>query len=77
MTQSEFTMLLFPILLSMLRSRIPRLLDQPALLAHTVYQTVIFDDSIREGGFDIDSVSLNEWARHATWEGTCWNTAQE
>ena len=53
-------MLLFPILLGLLRSRIPHLLDTPALLAHTVYQTVVFDDTVRENGFDITSVSVNE-----------------
>jgi len=63
-------MLLFPILLGLLRSRIPHLLDTPALLAHTIYQTVVFDDTIRENGFDIASVSLNE-SRDVTepWEG--------
>ncbi|ORX39873.1 TIP-1 family-domain-containing protein [Kockovaella imperatae] len=68
--KSEFTMLLFPILLGMLRSRIPKLLDHPALLAHTIYQTVVFDDSIREGGFDLEAVSLHEKSKTIpSWEG--------
>lgn len=62
-------MLLFPILLGLLRSRIPHLLDTPALLAHTIYQTVVFDDTIRENGFDIDNVSINEGLENAQWEG--------
>lgn len=62
-------MLLFPILLNLLRTRIPRLLDHPALLAHTIYQTVVFDDAIREGGFDVDAVSPNEGIENTPWEG--------
>lgn len=67
--QSEFILLLFPILLDMLKSRIPHILDSPALLAHTIYQTVIFDDAIRESGFDIDHVSINEGIENEPWEG--------
>ena len=62
-------MLLFPTLLNMLRARIPKLLDHPALLAHTIHQTVLFDESIREGGFDIVSVSLTEMTKPGPWEG--------
>lgn len=62
-------MLLFPILLNLLRARIPRLLDHPALLAHTIYQTVVFDDAIREGGFEIDTVSMYEGIENPHWEG--------
>ncbi len=62
-------MLLLPILLDLLRARIPRLLDHPALLAHTIYQTVVFDEAIREGGFDIDAVSIREGIENAPWEG--------
>ncbi|WWC61139.1 uncharacterized protein I303_103718 [Kwoniella dejecticola CBS 10117] len=67
--KSEFTLLSFPILLSLLRNRIPHLLDHPALLAHTVYQTVIFDEAIKEGGFQLDSTSLFEDRESAPWEG--------
>lgn len=62
-------MLLFPILLNLLRARIPKLLDHPALLAHIIYQTVIFDDAIREGGFDVKSVSVSDGRETASWEG--------
>lgn len=48
--RSEFTRALLPTVLGLLRSRIPQLLDRPALLAHTIYQTVVFDDALREGG---------------------------
>ncbi|KAK4688656.1 RAD50-interacting protein 1, partial [Tremellales sp. Uapishka_1] len=66
---SEFTLLLFPTLLGLLRARIPRLLDHPALLAHTIYQTIVFDDAVREGGFDINAVSIHDGSGQAEWEG--------
>ena len=62
-------MLLFPMLFNLLRSRIPHLIDHPALLAHTIYQTVVFDEAIREGGFDIDAVSIYEGVDNPPWEG--------
>lgn len=37
----------------MLLHRFPHLLPHSAVLAHTVYQTVIFDNSIRDAGFEI------------------------
>ncbi|WVQ81558.1 hypothetical protein IAT38_003682 [Cryptococcus sp. DSM 104549] len=67
--RSEFTLLLFPILLSLIRSRIPHILDHPALLAHTVYQTVMFDEAVRQGGFDLDGVSMYEARESPKWEG--------
>lgn len=42
---------LLPLPLALLRHRFPYLLEHSALLAHTVYQTVVFDDSIRQNGF--------------------------
>ncbi|XAO24018.1 hypothetical protein I312_102808 [Cryptococcus bacillisporus CA1280] len=65
----EFTLLLLPILLSLLRARIPHLLDHPALLAHTVYQTVVFDEAVRGGGFGLKATSLYEGRDAPTWEG--------
>ncbi|KIR53163.1 hypothetical protein I315_04199 [Cryptococcus gattii Ru294] len=65
----DFTLLLLPILLSLLRARIPHLLDHPALLAHTVYQTVVFDEAVRGGGFDLKATSLYEGRDAPTWEG--------
>ena len=62
-------MLLFPLLLSFLRARIPHLLNHPALLAHTIYQTIVFDNAIREGGFDIDRISVTEGIENSSWEG--------
>lgn len=60
-------MLLFPTLLQFLRTRIPHLLSLPALLAHTVYQTVLFDDTVRENGFDLANTSL--YSEEVPWEG--------
>lgn len=42
-----------------LKRTVPLLLDTPAALAHTVYQTLIFDGSVRDGGFEMQR----------TWEG--------
>ncbi len=36
----------------MLTHRFPHLLPHPSLLAHTVYQTVVFDDAIRADEYD-------------------------
>ncbi|KAL1405306.1 hypothetical protein Q8F55_008933 [Vanrija albida] len=66
--KSELTMLLFPTLLAFLRTRIPHLLTHPALLAHTVYQTVMFDDAVRENGFELARTSVYAGAE-AEWEG--------
>jgi hypothetical protein len=52
---SEFTLSLLSVALALLRLRVPRILDRPSLLAHTIYQTIVFDDAVRQGGFDIAS----------------------
>ncbi|CAK9780171.1 hypothetical protein CC85DRAFT_270800 [Cutaneotrichosporon oleaginosum] len=65
---AELTMLLFPILLTFLRTRMPHLVSHPALLAHTVYQTVLFDDAVREGGFDLSRTSIY-CGLEAEWDG--------
>lgn len=49
--QSEMIAQLLPLPLALLRHRFPHLLDHPALLAHTVYQTVVFDEAVRQLGF--------------------------
>ena len=45
--RAEFTLSLLATALSL------KILDKPSLLAHTIYQTIVFDDAIRQGGFDI------------------------
>lgn len=55
--QNEFTRLLFPILGRKIRRSVPQLLTQPSLLAHTIYQALLFDAAIREAGFTL----ANTW----------------
>jgi hypothetical protein len=70
MVQSEFTLLLFPILLSFLKSRIPHLLAHSALLAHTIYQTILFDESVKTNGFDLKDTTIGEnQSGEVEWEG--------
>lgn len=47
----------------------PHLLSHPALLAHTVYQTVLFDDAMRENGFDLARTSLFRGTQAPPWDG--------
>jgi hypothetical protein len=71
MIQSEFTLLLFPVLLTFLRSRIPHLLAHPALLAHTIYQTILFDENVKSNGFDLKDTTIGEHHTSGVveWEG--------
>ncbi|KAF8758327.1 RINT-1 / TIP-1 family [Rhizoctonia solani] len=55
--QNEFTRLLFPILARKIRKSVPQLLAQPSLLAHTIYQALLFDAAVRESGFTL----ANTW----------------
>lgn len=34
----------------------PKLLARPALLAHTIYQSLVFDSSLRELGYEFEEV---------------------
>ncbi|EUC67173.1 RINT-1 family protein [Rhizoctonia solani AG-3 Rhs1AP] len=60
--QNEFTRLLFPILARKIRKSVPQLLAQPSLLAHTIYQSLLFDAAVRESGFTL----VNTWECRAT-----------
>lgn len=44
-------------------------MTHPALLAHTIYQTVLFDETLRENGFDLAGVSIYEDDPEISWEG--------
>lgn len=55
----EFCRVLLSLPTRKLKRTVPLLLTTPAILAHTVYQTLIFDGSVRDGGFEI----------RRTWEG--------
>ncbi|KAI9572694.1 RINT-1 family protein [Boletus coccyginus] len=48
----NYTRLLLPILERKLKRSVPLLLTRPALLAHTVYQSLIFDSSLRDMGYE-------------------------
>lgn len=73
--QSDITCLLLPLALNLVRSRIPHLLPHPALLAHTIYQTIQFDTAVRNGGFDLPSTWVGRQAERvqqgsvADWNG--------
>ncbi|CAE6412483.1 unnamed protein product [Rhizoctonia solani] len=60
--QNEFTRLLFPILARKVRKSVPQLLAQPSLLAHTIYQALLFDAAVRESGFTL----VNTWECRVT-----------
>lgn len=51
-SQHNYTTLLLPILERKLRRFVPVLLTRPALLAHTVYQSLVFDSSLRDMGYE-------------------------
>ncbi|KAJ7462806.1 TIP-1 family-domain-containing protein [Mycena galericulata] len=53
----EFTLLLFPLLSRKLRRSMPSLLPHPPLLAHTIYQALVFDAAVGEGGFSLTGTS--------------------
>ncbi|KAG8885666.1 hypothetical protein FRB97_000109 [Tulasnella sp. 331] len=55
----EFTRLLCVLPSRKLKKSISTVLGLPALLAHTIYQTLIFDGSVRDSGFQLSR----------TWEG--------
>ncbi|KDQ20405.1 hypothetical protein BOTBODRAFT_183196 [Botryobasidium botryosum FD-172 SS1] len=68
----EFQRLLLPILSRKLRHTIPALLDHPSLLAHTIYQTLLFDGTMRDGGFSLEgTLAVGEADGDAApvWEG--------
>ncbi|KAF8213543.1 TIP-1 family-domain-containing protein [Mycena galopus ATCC 62051] len=53
----EFTLLLFPFLSRKIRRSMPTLLPHPPLLAHTIYQALVFDAAVAETGFDLAGTS--------------------
>ncbi|KAG9013900.1 hypothetical protein FRB93_000281 [Tulasnella sp. JGI-2019a] len=55
----EFTRLMCNLPSRKLKKSIQSILSLPALLAHTIYQTLIFDGSVRDSGFQLSR----------TWEG--------
>lgn len=55
--QREFTLLLLPLLARKLKRSIPALLAHPPVLAHTIYQALTFDSSLKEESFDLAGTS--------------------
>ncbi|KAJ7785875.1 TIP-1 family-domain-containing protein [Mycena metata] len=53
----EFTLLLFPLLARKLRKSMPSLLPRPPVLAHTIYQALVFDAAVSEEGFSLAGTS--------------------
>ncbi|KAI0786115.1 RINT-1 family protein [Abortiporus biennis] len=66
----EFTLLLFPLLSRKLRRTIPTLVTHPSLLAHTIYQALVFDNAVREEGFELSGTSASvKGTSEQKWEG--------
>lgn len=73
--KSELVSQLLRLPLDLLRRRMPYLLDHPPLLAHTIYQTVVFDDAVRQSGFHIDKTyarAVRDGAHRLTEDTTEW-----
>ncbi|KAK2461679.1 hypothetical protein APHAL10511_006142 [Amanita phalloides] len=56
----EFILLLLPLLSRKLRRSMPSLIPHPPLLAHTIYQALMFDAAMREQGFRLEGTSSEE-----------------
>ncbi|KAI6133315.1 TIP-1 family-domain-containing protein [Pisolithus croceorrhizus] len=52
----QYVKLLMGILERKIKRSVPQLLGRPALLAHTIYQSLLFDSSLRELGYEFDQV---------------------
>jgi hypothetical protein len=68
-SQREFTYSLLPILTRHIRRTIPSVLSHPPLLAHTIYQALAFDASLREDGFSLSGTFSGRYADDAEWKG--------
>ncbi|KAF7320188.1 hypothetical protein MKEN_00803300 [Mycena kentingensis (nom. inval.)] len=69
----EFTLLLFPLLSRKLRRSMPSLLPHPPLLAHTIYQALLFDAAVREEHFTLAGTSASSSGKSEDgdkWDGT-------
>ncbi|KAL4068308.1 TIP-1 family-domain-containing protein [Scleroderma yunnanense] len=53
----QYTTLLLGILDRKIKRSMPKLVDHPALLAHTIYQALIFDSTLRDLGYEFDAVA--------------------
>jgi RINT-1/TIP-1 family len=77
LVQREFSLHLLPLLTRKLRHTLPRILHHPSLLAHTIYQSLVFDASLRDQGFSLEGTTAatgpaesNEGdSKRFAWEG--------
>ncbi|KAG8803228.1 hypothetical protein FRC16_006461 [Serendipita sp. 398] len=67
--QREFTRTLFPILAKKLKRSMPDLLQNSALLAHTIYQAIVFDTQVKEDGFALTGTLQPSGSESGDWEG--------
>ncbi|TFY78757.1 hypothetical protein EWM64_g5257 [Hericium alpestre] len=65
----EFTSDLFPLVIRRLKRSIPVLLPHPPLLAHTIYQALAFDASLKEEDFSLAGTIAGRARENAEWEG--------
>ncbi|KAI0047816.1 hypothetical protein FA95DRAFT_1540756 [Auriscalpium vulgare] len=65
----EFTYNLLPIVARHLKRSMPSLLPHAPLLAHTIYQALAFDASLREDGFSLAGTLVGRANKDADWEG--------
>ena len=72
-SQREFVLLLLPMLARKMKRTIPSLLPHPPLLAHTIYQALVFDTAMREEGFELERTSVQRAKKESieceTWTG--------
>ncbi|KAG6331170.1 hypothetical protein ID866_7919 [Astraeus odoratus] len=52
----QYVTLLLGILERKIKRSVPQLLGHPALLAHTIYQSLVFDTSVRDLGYEFEQV---------------------
>ncbi|KAH9050479.1 TIP-1 family-domain-containing protein [Lactarius hengduanensis] len=65
----EFTCNLLPFLTRHIKRTIPSLLSHPPLLAHTIYQALTFDASLREAGFSLSRAVSQRSVGDTDWQG--------
>ncbi|KAI0274887.1 TIP-1 family-domain-containing protein [Gloeopeniophorella convolvens] len=65
----EFTYNLLPFLSRHVKRSAASLLSHPPLLAHTIYQALAFDASLREDGFSLSGTVSGRHSGDAEWQG--------
>ncbi|KAI0935935.1 hypothetical protein AcW1_000312 [Taiwanofungus camphoratus] len=59
----EFTVHLLPLLARKLKRTVPALLPHPPLLAHTIYEALSFDSSLKEEGFSLAGTTASKYSK--------------